>query len=141
MNNIRLASLFVAALFMGSLAQAQQAHVKASVPFSFVAGNITYLAGEYEIQRVSDNLPALRIESTGEVREATMVLSNSCSSNKPSETSKLVFHRVGDTYFLYQIWTQGSLTGREFPVSKREIKMASNQSKTDLVIVAANLVK
>lgn len=141
MKNIRLASLFVAALFMGSLAQAQQAHVKATVPFPFVAGNITYFAGEYEIQRVSENLPALRIESTGEVREAAMVLTNSCSSNKPSETSKLVFHRVGDTYFLYQIWTQGSLTGREFPVSKQEIKMASNQSKTDLVIVAANLVK
>jgi len=52
----------------------------------------------------------------------------------------LVFHRVGDEYFLYQIWTAGSTQGRELPQPKRETELARN-GKTDDVIIAANLIQ
>jgi hypothetical protein len=46
---------------------------------------------------------------------------------------------LGDNYFLYQVWTEGSSLGREFPMSKAEVQLAKNNSKPDLVIVAANI--
>jgi hypothetical protein len=46
---------------------------------------------------------------------------------------------VGDNYFLYQIWTAGRLYGRELPKSKIELRLARNQEKSGLVIVAANI--
>jgi hypothetical protein len=139
MKNFRFVSLFVAALVMGSVAQAQQTHVQSSVPFNFMIGDRAYSSGDYAIKQVGDNSPALRIDNVGE-GDATLVLSNPCSLADLSKETKLVFHRVGGSYFLYQIWTEGNRSGRQFPVSKTEIRMASNQAKTDVVIVAANII-
>jgi hypothetical protein len=57
---------------------------------------------------------------------------------RPAEGTTLVFQRLGDNYFLYQIWTKGSTTGREFTMSKAQVQLASS-SKPELVIVAANI--
>jgi hypothetical protein len=46
---------------------------------------------------------------------------------------------LGDSYFLYQIWTEGSSSGREFPMSKTQVQLAKNDSKPELVVVAANI--
>ena len=47
---------------------------------------------------------------------------------------------MGGQYFLYQVWTEGNTTGREFPMSKTEIQLARN-SQPEIVIVAANLTR
>jgi hypothetical protein len=46
---------------------------------------------------------------------------------------------VGDNYFLYEIWTAGNLSGREFSKSRAEVLLAQNHEKPELVIVAANI--
>jgi hypothetical protein len=46
---------------------------------------------------------------------------------------------LGDSYFLYQVWTEGNTTGREFRMSKAQVQLAKNNSKPELVIVAANI--
>lgn len=137
MKYFRIVSLLVAALVVGSVAQAQQTRIRANVPFDFMIGDKAYPAGEYTIGEVSNAISALRVASPGE--QETYVLANTCASLNPSEKTELVFHRAGDTYFLHQIWREGHVSGREFPRSKTEIQMASNQSKGDLV-VAANIV-
>jgi hypothetical protein len=43
---------------------------------------------------------------------------------------------LGDNYFLYQIWTEGNSAGRQFRVSEKEVQLAKNYSKPELVIVA-----
>jgi hypothetical protein len=53
--------------------------------------------------------------------------------------SLTVFQRLGDSYFLYQVWTEGNTTGREFRMSKTQVQLAKNNSKPELVIVAANI--
>jgi hypothetical protein len=30
---------------------------------------------------------------------------------------------MGDSYFLYQVWTAGNSLGREFPMSKKEVSL------------------
>ena len=70
-----------------------------------------------------------------------MTLSVSCTKNKGqrADGTTLVFQRMGDSYFLYQVWTAGNSLGREFPMSKKEVQLAKNYSKPELVIVAANI--
>jgi hypothetical protein len=81
---------------------------------------------------------AIRIDN-GDESEKGIALSNACSNGRPATGTKLVFQRLGDNYFLYQIWTEGSSLGREFPMSKTEVQLAKNYSKPKLVIVAANI--
>jgi hypothetical protein len=140
MKNLRSILFVVGALLMASVAQAQQAKVTAFVPFDFVIGDRAYSAGQYSLKSGAGSEKLLEI-SNDRTPGAVMVLSNSCENVQPSQETKLVFRRMGENYFLWQVWVAGHLTGREFPRSQTEIKMAQNHEKVETVIVAANLVK
>jgi hypothetical protein len=132
-------ALVAASLLLASGAQAQELHVRADVPFDFVIGNKVYPAGNYDIARALSTSNALLVRSDAKMTP-TFVLPQECTSGKPAEKTVLVFHRIGDEYFLYQIWTEGSTMGRELPQPKRETELARN-GKADEVIIAANLIK
>jgi hypothetical protein len=138
MKNLRYFFLAFTALFMAAAAHAQQTNVKATVPFDFVLDNHVYPAGEYSVKTIGNSEKTLRIDSSKQA-VSSMVLSNACVQLEPSDTTKLVFHRVGDTYFLFQIWREGYSQGREFPMSRTEIQISQNREKPELVIVAANI--
>jgi hypothetical protein len=138
MKNLRTALLALTALLLATAAHAQQTNVKADVPFDFVVGDRAYPAGEYTVKSISENGIAIRIDNTQEP-ERGLVLSNACHSLQPATGTKLLFQRMGDHYFLYQIWTEGNSSGREFPRSKAETQLAQNHQKPELVIVAANI--
>ena len=132
--------LFVfTALLLATAAQAQSTNVTASVAFDFVVADHAYPAGDYAVKSISDNGVPILIRNQDQA-EKGVALSIACSSVKPSSTTKLVFHRMGGQYFLYQVWTEGNTIGREFPTSKTEIQLARN-SKPEIVIVAANLTR
>jgi hypothetical protein len=46
---------------------------------------------------------------------------------------------MGNNYFLYQIWIEGNLSGREFPRGRLEVQLADNRLKPELVMVAAKI--
>jgi hypothetical protein len=127
-------------LLMATAAQAQETKVKANVPFDFVVGDRAYAAGEYTLKSMSDNGITIRIDSTLEGAPA-LVNSNACASLKPATGTKLVFHRLGGNYFLYQVWIEGNTSGRQFPISRAEVQVAQNHEKPELVIVAANITR
>ena len=131
---------FTALLLATAAANAQSTNVTASVPFDFVVADHAYPAGDYVVKSISDTGVPILIRNAHE-SENGVVLSNACSSGKPASTTKLIFKRMGDQYFLYQIWREGSTEGREFPMSKTEIELARNSAKPELVIVAANLTR
>ncbi|MGB2662575.1 MAG: hypothetical protein WAK48_01140, partial [Candidatus Acidiferrum sp.] len=66
-----------------------------------------------------------------------LLLSQACQSARPSETTKLVFQKMGGYYFLQQIWVAGNSSGRELPISRTEVRLAQNQEEPKSVIVAA----
>ena len=138
MKNLRSILLALTVLLLATAAQAQTTNVKASIPFAFVVGDHAYPAGEYTVKSMSQGSAAIRIDNADE-SEKGITLSNACSKAQPADGTTLVFHRVGDNYFLYQIWTDGNSAGRQFPVSKKEAQFAKNNSKPELVIVAANI--
>jgi hypothetical protein len=138
MKNLRSILLALTVLLLATAAQAQTTNVKASIPFAFVVGNHAYSAGEYTVKSLSQDSAAIRVDNADE-SEKGITISNACSKGQPADGTTLVFQRLGDNYFLYQIWTEGNSLGREFPMSKAEVKIAKNDSKPELVIVAANI--
>ncbi len=138
MKNLRSMFLALTVLLLATAAHAQQTRVQASVPFDFVVGDRAYSAGEYSVKSMSESGVAIRIDNKQD-SERGIVLSNACHKLQPAAGTVLVFQRLGDHYFLYQVWTEGNTSGREFPISKAETQIAKDYSKPDLVIVAANI--
>ena len=138
MKNLRSILLALTVLLLATAAQAQTTNVKATIPFYFVVDDHAYPAGEYTVKSLSQSSAAIRIDNADE-SEKGITLSNACGKVQPADGTTLVFQRLGDNYFLYQVWTEGSSLGREFPMSKAEVQLAKNNSKPDLVIVAANI--
>jgi hypothetical protein len=137
MKNLRSILLALTVLLLATAAQAQTT-VKASIPFDFVVGNHAYPAGEYTVKSLSQGSAAIRIDNADE-SEKGITLSNACSKAQPAVGTTLVFQRMGNNYFLYQVWTADNTLGREFPMSKAQVQLTKNNSKPELVIVAANI--
>lgn len=134
MKNLRSILAAFAVLLMATAAHAQQ-KITATVPFNFVAGDRAYPAGDYTIG--ADGV-VLKI-ANGEKTE--VMLSQACESLTPSADTKLVFDRMGGSYFLRQIWVAGNSRGRELPRSHSEMQLAQNHEKSESVIVAANITR
>jgi hypothetical protein len=138
MKNLRSVLFVLAVLLLASATQAQQNAVKADVPFDFAVGDRAYPAGEYTLRPTLQDAGIMRLDNTQEPL-AGFIPSNSCASAEPSKETKLVFHRIGARYFLYQVWTAGNLTGHQFPKGRAEVEYARNHDQPELVIVAARI--
>ena len=138
MKNLRSILLALTVLLLATAAQAQTTSVKASIPFDFVVGNHAYTAGEYAVKSMSQSSSAIRIDNADE-SDKGITVSYACSKAQPAVGTTLVFHRLGNNYFLYQIWTEGNSAGREFRMSKTQVQLAKNYDKPELVMVAANI--
>ena len=138
MKNLRSVLLALTVLLLATAAHAQTTNVQANIPFDFVVGDRAYPAGDYTVKSMAIDSAAIRIDNPDESAKG-VTLSNACEKALPATQTTLVFQRLGDNYFLYQVWTKGSSSGREFPMSKAEVKIAKNYGNPELVIVAANI--
>ena len=138
MKNLRAVLFALTVLLLATAAQAQTTNVNASIPFDFVVGDHVYSAGEYSVRSMTQDGVAIRVDNADE-SEKGVTLSHACQKAQPAAQTILVFERLGDNYFLHQIWTEGNSSGREFPMSKTQVQLAKNYSEPELVIVAANI--
>jgi hypothetical protein len=115
-------------------ASAQTVMLKANVPFNFIVSGKTLPAGEYTIHSLNTIAKVLVLRGA---EKDDMVMANPCQSARPSDKSKLVFHRYGDRYFLSQIWTAGNSSGAEFPQSSREAEVAMDFPRQEVVLIAS----
>lgn len=106
--------------------------VLVDVPFSFVVGRTTLPQGTYRIGRASLTSSAISIQSVSDDAAAFVLTQGSVHASEPSE-AHLVFTQYGDTHFLSQIWTSGSLTGTRIAISDSEREMADLGAKRDQV--------
>ena len=84
-------------------------------------------AGRYDIQQSANHILILR--GTNQNRSQMLVAFINAEALKPSDHGKLLFHRYGNRYFLYQIWSSGNTTGIELPKShaeKETLRAANN---------------
>jgi hypothetical protein len=113
-------------------AQSSQ-QLNADIPFNFVAGAATLPAGHYTVNQGSSGLITLNAQARK--ASAFLTANSECAGNQ--STSRLIFHRYGATYLLFQIWTTGTDCGRQVPVTSRERELAARHRPPDETIVLA----
>jgi hypothetical protein len=98
--------------------------MKVNIPFDFIVADMNLPAGQYYIgraQTLSDHVVLVisGVDSSVKVFRLTTAV----QSLQPKNKGMLVFHRLGDHYFLFQVWAAGSSTGRAIPKSRRESQL------------------
>ena len=136
MNKKLLAIAMFLPLLMAAAASAQTVHMRAKVPFNFIAAGSTLPAGKYDIQSfgTDETLLAIRNQNSS---AGILVFSNSCESLNASSSTKLVFHRYGDRYFLAELWVQGHKSGHQVPPALRGKEVAMDFSENEVVLLMA----
>ena len=111
---VTIFSMFLALMVASVQAQAPS-KVEVNIPFKFSAGKTVFKPGVYSIKRGSGNLLTLQNKE-----DKTTVLLNApltISSQETKAGERLVFNKVGDQYFLAQIWLTAD-SGRQLILEK-----------------------
>ena len=98
--------------------------MSANVPFDFSVNGKSLPAGEYEVREVGDRATVIETKDGH-----NMALGIYQYAGPSTGETKLVFHKIGDRYFLAQIWTSARGQGLNVPQSKAEKEsLAANQN-------------
>ena len=134
--------LLAGLLVLSSMAATQVARAQESmvvdIPFAFTAGNVTLPAGEYRVQKLDGNSAVLLIRCS-DASAAAMVITSAAQAKELQSQSKLVFNRYDNRYFLSQVWTAGSIRGRQLSKSPQEKELAQTarlETKGEIMLVA-----
>src|SRR5207245_10647178 len=109
-----------------------------NIPFAFTAGNATLPAGEYRVQKLDGNSAVVLIRCSDATASA-MVVTHAAQAKELQTESKLIFNQYGNRYFLSQVWTAGSIRGRQLvksPQAKEISQVARIETKSEFTLVA-----
>ncbi len=111
-----------------------QDKARADVPFDFVVGDKVLPAATYDISEVAAHAILIRDFKDGN----GMMIQFQPADAKYAMQAKLVFHKYGDRYFLYQVWDANS-QGIQLHESKleQEQALADNQASAPQEVVIA----
>jgi len=94
--------------------------MKGNIPFDFTVGSTVLPAGHYTVGALSFGTGVLLLRNS-EAKNATIMFRSMAVSATSPQTTKLIFHRYGRTYFLSEIWQGlGQSDGRRLVPSKAE---------------------
>lgn len=117
-------------------------HLGADIPFSFIVEGKTLPAGHYEFWQLSANN-----ESDWQVRDVknggqdqAMFETEATESPDPAETTALTFRKIGDHYYLADLWAARGEWGWHVPV-KLEREQMAKKAKPVFRKVPATIVK
>ena len=126
------ALLFTMGVVLCTLATANAEELKVTVPFDFVVNGKTLPAATYVIR---ESLP-YNNRALAVLGEGTGVLAIATDMNTGIRGTKLVFHRIGDQYFLSDVVNlSGTL---HFAVSAREAQLARSTNQAPLTTSVGN---
>ena len=115
-NLIGILSLVVMSVLISSTGAYAQAYAKANVPFDFKVGSAQLPSGTYDVRILgNDNTVMVQNDET-----SSAILAIARHENPRDTSAKLVFHHVGNQYFLAEIWRGPGTDGMIVPTSKQE---------------------
>jgi hypothetical protein len=108
--------------------------VQGDVPFDFIVGEKALPAANYQVSEIGDHTLMIRSANGKE----GLLIHYDGAEKLEAQSPKMVFHKYGDRYFLYQVW-YGDKEGMEFNKSKleKEQQLASNQGSAPQEVVVA----
>ena len=89
----------------------------ADVPFAFTSGSASMPAGRYRLLQTPQHMLFLRSD---DFKSARYLSAFPVRHLDFADHSKLVFHRYGDKYFLFQVWVGGYSEGVQLRKSRPE---------------------
>jgi hypothetical protein len=117
---------------------AQDQKIEANVPFEFHVCNRLLPHGSYAIR---NNGVAIVVDKANSGRGICLVLSHAAGDVSSRHEARLVFDRIGNEYFLRDVYYGYQTTGQELPVSSREkelIAKAPGKVYAEETILAAS---
>jgi hypothetical protein len=94
-----VASLVIGCVSLPAHAQGEPHAMTVNVPFGFELGSKHLAPGRYTISQPLTNIVEIRGGRTG-----ALLVTHDGQSNKATRSSKVVFDKYGDQYFLRQVW-------------------------------------
>jgi hypothetical protein len=138
MKTLKTMILSVGAVaLLGASGLYAQARATADIPFDFTVQNTTLPAGQYTVSAASASHDLMSIENA-ETHKKILVLAPSSDSGYRTTQSKntVLFHKVGDRYFLSAVKTD-AVSGRVAPSNmERELASAGNQPVAAVIVAA-----
>ncbi len=133
-NAFAILSLVLTVSAVSAYAQGARLVKKVEIPFEFSVNNKVLPAGVYNVERSREGVLLIRSEDN---QEASASLTVSVEANAAPESGSMVFHRYGDTYFLFQVWERGSNDGHQLLKShtERSVERESEESATPSNVV------
>lgn len=131
---ITICLLLTAATLFAQTTESQRL-MKVNVPFAFAVEDHPLPAGEYLVLTVTPERSIRIVSTDGKHSAIVNDLPNYASS--PSPSSRLVFHKYGNEYFLAQVWTGGQNVARNPLSSKRAMEIASSGGAPETFTVVA----
>ncbi len=141
-----VSKLFLAlclALGVGAVAAdaqiASDVTLEADIPQPFVVEKTTLPAGKYTIRAADDyGDPNVLVIRSANGHSAVVFEAEGTQPRRVPGKSELVFDKVGDTYFLSQIFVEGENTGSLVPKSRMERKLEGKGLNSEKHSVAAH---
>jgi len=112
---------------------AQTIAVRADIPFDFRVGDTAMPAGQYQLNYSSG---VLIVRSADRHHRAAAFLTIPTIRSGAPAKGELVFNRYGAAYFLANVWSSDSTTGRALRRSAVEKEFAASASSISSVAVA-----
>lgn len=142
MKTLLILGLLIVAGNVTARAQAlSEGTIEADIPHAFMVMDTTLPAGKYTVRRVDDNEPrVLEIRSENGHTAVVFEVENT-QANQIPRNAELVFNKIGDQYFLSQIWGPGSDTGYQLPKTKAEKRLEGAGAQTEHRSIVAKLFK
>jgi hypothetical protein len=112
--------------------------VIANVPFSFIAGEKSFPAGDYTFTVDDPDAPILLAIKNKKGEKLDIMLTQSKNLRKAADQSKLVFEKYGNQSYLSQVWVAGMSTVQVVPQSEIQKEVAEHAGHHETVDVAAH---
>lgn len=114
------ASVFVSTLALALVSSALPAQMpspraRVTVPFTFQVGSTHFAAGTYILGSPQDHV--LYVQGG---KRSAFVISSREWNGTPARSSKAIFHRYGNQYFLSEVWVAGETDHLTCAQSKAE---------------------
>jgi hypothetical protein len=102
--------------------------IDANIPFQFVVGKATLPAGKYTIKQMDDSedTPNVIEISSADGRVRTLFDTENASLDAAPKKSEIIFDKIGNNYFLSQIFLEGENYGVQAEESRMEKKLKKN---------------
>jgi hypothetical protein len=130
------------AIFASNAQIASDATIRVNIPHSFVVNNTTLPAGNYTIKAADDysNLNVLEISSANG-KMNVLFDTEPVNFERERRQSEVVFAKIGDTYFLSQVFLRGDESGNQVVKSKRQRRLEESGSVAERSSIGAAVVK